>query len=78
MNNSAYRNHAIPHKIFLLLGLFQGRPYMEKMKWDRTEMLYWLSEERKQQGIKYEALTKGIQLPLKPAQLEPIMGVKHS
>ncbi|GFO24604.1 coiled-coil domain-containing protein 87 [Plakobranchus ocellatus] len=56
---------------------FKGRPYLEKMKWDRTEMLYWLSEERKQQGIKYEALTKGISLPLKSAQLEPIVDVKH-
>lgn len=57
---------------------FKGRPYMEKMKWDRTEMLYWLSEERKQQGIKYEALTKGVKLPLRPAQLEPIVTAKPS
>ncbi|KAI0237485.1 Coiled-coil domain-containing protein 87 [Lamellibrachia satsuma] len=28
---------------------YQGRGYQEKMKWDRTEMLYWLQEERKQQ-----------------------------
>ncbi|XP_067664459.1 coiled-coil domain-containing protein 87-like [Haliotis asinina] len=49
---------------------FQGRPYEDKMKWDRVEMLYWLQEERKQHAIQYEALTR--QLPLKHAQLEPI------
>ncbi|RUS82792.1 hypothetical protein EGW08_009456 [Elysia chlorotica] len=57
---------------------FKGRPYLEKMKWDRTEMLYWLSEERKQQGIKYEALTKGIKLPLRSVQLAPIVDARHS
>ncbi|KAF6040750.1 CCDC87 [Bugula neritina] len=30
---------------------YQGRPYLDKMKWDRTEMLYWLQEERKQHAI---------------------------
>ncbi|XP_052796425.1 coiled-coil domain-containing protein 87-like isoform X2 [Mya arenaria] len=49
---------------------YKGRPYMDKMKWDRIEMLHWLQEERKQNAIQYEALTKNI--PLKPAQLEPI------
>lgn len=34
---------------------FEGRPYLEKMKWDRIEMLHWLQEERKQQAIEYEA-----------------------
>lgn len=55
---------------------FQGRPYIDKMKWDRTEMLYWLAEERKQNGIKYEVLTRGLTLPLKPAQLQPISTTK--
>ncbi|CAH1796761.1 unnamed protein product [Owenia fusiformis] len=49
---------------------FQGRPYLEKMQWDRTEMLYWLQEERKQQMLEHEARIK--QLPLRMAQLEPI------
>ncbi|XP_067940200.1 coiled-coil domain-containing protein 87-like [Watersipora subatra] len=30
---------------------YQGRPYLDKMKWDRTEMLYWLQEERKQHAL---------------------------
>ncbi|XP_014681266.1 PREDICTED: uncharacterized protein LOC106821108 [Priapulus caudatus] len=30
---------------------YKGRPYEDKMKWDRTEMLYWLQEERRQQAI---------------------------
>ncbi|KAH9488553.1 hypothetical protein Btru_061809 [Bulinus truncatus] len=51
---------------------FKGRPYMDKLKWDRTEMLYWLAEERKQNGIKYENYTKGLTLPLKPVHLKPI------
>lgn len=48
----------------------QGRPYQDKMKWDRIEMLHWLQEERKQNAIKYEAMLKHI--PLKNAHLEPI------
>ncbi|KAK7149749.1 hypothetical protein R3I94_009151 [Phoxinus phoxinus] len=26
---------------------YEGRPYREKMRWDRTEMLYWLQQERR-------------------------------
>ncbi|XP_012942801.1 coiled-coil domain-containing protein 87 isoform X2 [Aplysia californica] len=52
---------------------FKGRPYLDKMRWDRTEMLYWLSEERKRQGLQYEAITRGVNLPLRHAQLQPIM-----
>merc|ERR1719245_2856496 len=26
---------------------FQGRPYLDKLKWDRVEMLYWLQVEWK-------------------------------
>ncbi|XP_069099173.1 coiled-coil domain-containing protein 87 [Pleurodeles waltl] len=26
---------------------FKGRPYLEKMQWDKTEMLYWLQQERR-------------------------------
>lgn len=49
---------------------YKGRPYQDKMKWDRIEMLHWLQEERKQNAMKYEAMLKHI--PLKSAQLEPI------
>ncbi|XP_060581199.1 coiled-coil domain-containing protein 87-like isoform X2 [Ruditapes philippinarum] len=49
---------------------YKGRPYQDKMKWDRIEMLHWLQEERKQNALQYEALMKNI--PLKSAQLEPI------
>lgn len=54
--------------------LLQARPYMEKMKFDRIEMLFWLQEERKENALRYEAMTK--QLPLKMAQLEPIPAVR--
>ncbi|KAM9311636.1 coiled-coil domain-containing protein 87 [Gastrophryne carolinensis] len=26
---------------------YKGRPYAEKMKWDKTEMLYWLQQQRR-------------------------------
>jgi len=52
---------------------FQGRPYDDKMQWDRTEMLYWLQEERKQQALDYEAKLKNLPLlPTNLAKLEPI------
>ncbi|KAL3867400.1 hypothetical protein ACJMK2_044605 [Sinanodonta woodiana] len=54
---------------------FKGRPYEDKIKWDRIEMLHWLQEERKQNAIKYEALKRQItynQLePLPPRMLAP-------
>ncbi|KAL4227253.1 Coiled-coil domain-containing protein 87 [Mactra antiquata] len=49
---------------------YKGRPYQDKMKWDRIEMLHWLQEERKQNALQYESLMKNI--PLKPARLDPI------
>jgi hypothetical protein len=54
------------------LRMFQGRPYDQKMRWDRVEMLYWLQEERKQNAIKYEALRQQMALNLKTAHLDPI------
>jgi len=48
----------------------QGRPYTDKMKWDRIEMLHWLQEERKQNAIRYEAIMR--EIPLKNAHLEPL------
>ena len=51
----------------------QGRSYLDKMQWDRTEMLYWLQEERKQQALEYEARMRNLpQLPLSMVQLDPI------
>ena len=43
---------------------------MDKMKWDRIEMLHWLQEERKENAIRYEAMLKD--LPMKFNQLEPL------
>ena len=43
------------------------------MKWDRTEMLHWLQEERKHNALRFESMMR--QIPLKPAFLEPIAGV---
>nr|KAG5696309.1 hypothetical protein BaRGS_027919 [Batillaria attramentaria] len=51
---------------------FKGRPYDDKMKWDRVEMLHWLQEERKHNALRFESLTRQIPLNLKPAQLQPI------
>lgn len=51
---------------------FKGRPYSDKIKWDRIEMLYWLQEERKQNAIKYEAMVKHLPVNLKTAQLDPL------
>ncbi|XP_066273765.1 coiled-coil domain-containing protein 87-like isoform X3 [Branchiostoma lanceolatum] len=48
---------------------FQGRPYMDKMKWDRTEMLYWLQQERREQALEIGMMT---QVPVKMAELAPI------
>jgi len=33
----------------------QGRPYLDKMQSDRTEMIYWLQEERKVKAIDAKA-----------------------
>lgn len=51
---------------------FQGRPYLEKMSVDRTEMFYWLQQERRQQVMDKE-LVKMRELTLKtPPELPPI------
>nr|XP_011442355.2 coiled-coil domain-containing protein 87 isoform X8 [Crassostrea gigas] len=49
---------------------YKGRPYEEKIKWDRIEMLYWLQEERKSSAIRYESMMRPFQVGT--AQLEPI------
>ncbi|MBN3301643.1 CCD87 protein, partial [Amia calva] len=30
---------------------YKGRPYAEKMRWDRIEMLYWLQQERRRRAL---------------------------
>ncbi len=54
--------------------VFQGRPYLEKMKWDRTEMLFWLQEERKQQALEIESRIRQFGSPniINTVQLDPI------
>ncbi|XP_070542680.1 coiled-coil domain-containing protein 87-like isoform X2 [Ptychodera flava] len=49
---------------------FRNRPYMEKMKFDRTEMLYWLQQERRQYAIERASLAQ--EMPLKVAELPPL------
>ena len=37
---------------------YNGRPYLDKMKWDRIEMLHALTEERRQKYFKSEIRSK--------------------
>ncbi|KAJ8029847.1 Coiled-coil domain-containing protein 87 [Holothuria leucospilota] len=37
---------------------YQGRPYLDKMKVDCTEMLYWLQQERRQQALEHSAANR--------------------
>ncbi|XP_028416797.1 coiled-coil domain-containing protein 87-like isoform X3 [Dendronephthya gigantea] len=39
------------HETFSDVVTFQGRPYLEKMSSDRTEMLYWLQQERRETAL---------------------------
>ncbi|XP_062373876.1 coiled-coil domain-containing protein 87 [Sardina pilchardus] len=48
---------------------YKGRPYREKMRWDRTEMLYWLQQERRVQSLERVVTRKGL-LPTRLAPLE--------
>lgn len=41
---------------------YQGRPYLDKMKWDRVEMLYWLQEERRKYVAMQTATSGGLLL----------------
>ncbi|XP_061173923.1 coiled-coil domain-containing protein 87-like isoform X4 [Saccostrea echinata] len=71
-----YYDHEIKVELTLIKKHFKdevsykGRPYEEKIKWDRIEMLYWLQEERKSSAIKYESMMKPFQVGT--ARLEPI------
>lgn len=49
----------------------QGRPYLEKISMDRTEMFYWLQQERRQQVMDRE-LVKMREVTLKTPDLPPI------
>lgn len=50
---------------------FQGRPYLEKINRDRTEMFYWLQQERRQHVMDRE-LVKMREVTLNAADLPPI------
>lgn len=50
---------------------FQGRPYLEKMSLDRTEMFYWLQQERRQHVLDKE-LIRVREVTLKTPDLPPI------
>lgn len=53
----------IIHKKYGEVVTFQDRPYLEKMRWDRVEMLYWLQEVRKLNALHYESRRLRIPLP---------------
>ncbi|KAL2102993.1 hypothetical protein ACEWY4_002161 [Coilia grayii] len=52
---------------------YKGRPYREKMRWDRTEMLYWLQQERRVQSLERVVMRRGSQ----PVRLPPLQLVKE-
>ncbi|XP_022100889.1 coiled-coil domain-containing protein 87-like isoform X2 [Acanthaster planci] len=52
------------HKKFDDTPTYQGRPYLDKMKVDCTEMLYWLQQERRQYALDHSILTQGVKLPV--------------
>lgn len=54
-------------KVYQDVITYQGRSYIDKMEADRTEMLFWLQEERKKKMIEYESRPK--QLPSVPPSL---------
>ncbi|XP_071795069.1 coiled-coil domain-containing protein 87-like [Asterias amurensis] len=55
---------------------FQGRPYLQKMKGDCTEMLYWLQQERRQYALDHATLTQEVKLPI--ADLSSISSITAS
>jgi hypothetical protein len=46
------------HKMYKDVISYNGRPYLEKMKYDRLEMLHFLTEERRVKYFKSEARSK--------------------
>ncbi|KAL9986945.1 hypothetical protein ACROYT_G001163 [Oculina patagonica] len=59
------------HRQFGDTVTFQGRPYLEKISMDRTEMFYWLQQERRQQVMDRE-FVKMREVTLKTPDLPPI------
>nr|XP_015207424.1 PREDICTED: coiled-coil domain-containing protein 87 isoform X2 [Lepisosteus oculatus] len=54
---------------------YKGRPYAEKMRWDKIEMLYWLQQGRRMQAMD-RVLECGVGQPVRlpPLQLPPQPG----
>ncbi|EDO46117.1 predicted protein [Nematostella vectensis] len=50
---------------------FQGRPYQDKIQTDRTEMLYWLHQERRQNAFDAEVI-KSREITLRVPELPTI------
>ncbi|CAB1346142.1 unnamed protein product, partial [Coregonus sp. 'balchen'] len=55
---------------FQLSLSLQGRPYGEKMRWDRIEMLYWLQQERRVHALERVVEGRG-SLPTRLPPLNP-------
>ncbi|XP_075065335.1 coiled-coil domain-containing protein 87 [Mixophyes fleayi] len=45
---------------------FKGRPYAEKIKWDKTEMLYWLQQDRRKSLMKMDIKKENTLVKLEP------------
>ncbi|KAM5170264.1 coiled-coil domain-containing protein 87 [Mantella aurantiaca] len=45
---------------------YKGRPYAEKMKWDKTEMLYWLQQERRKSLLEMDSKKENLFVQLDP------------
>lgn len=43
---------------------YNGRNYLEKMKWDRVEMLHCLTEERRAKYFKHEIRSKQLKISM--------------
>ncbi|XP_072257191.1 coiled-coil domain-containing protein 87 [Pyxicephalus adspersus] len=53
-------------KIFNDTVSYKGRPYAEKMKWDKTEMLYWLQQERRKSLMEMDTKKENMLVKLDP------------
>ncbi|KAM4748812.1 coiled-coil domain-containing protein 87 [Rhinophrynus dorsalis] len=45
---------------------FRGRPYVEKIHWDKTEMLYWLQQDRRETVLQRDTKKEDALLMLHP------------
>ncbi|XP_063783917.1 coiled-coil domain-containing protein 87 [Pseudophryne corroboree] len=50
---------------------FNGRPYIEKIKWDKTEMLYWLQQDRRKSLMEMDIKKENTLVKLEP--LNPVI-----